>query len=128
MSHKSLLFRKAHWNYPPIFFKEYQIILNLSTIFVQKGSFPCMNRYISMYEKVLGFFVKEQRGVSLYFGFKLTLNLVSNSLALAFVIMTDSSVLFTGDPRNYGSAERFLQLAIETTLNIGNHIIIHPWL
>lgn len=30
---------------------------------------------------------------------------------------------FAGDPRNYGSAERFLQLAIETTLNIGNHII-----
>jgi len=30
---------------------------------------------------------------------------------------------FNGDPRNYGSAERFLQLAIETTLNIGNHII-----
>jgi uncharacterized protein YutE (UPF0331/DUF86 family) len=30
---------------------------------------------------------------------------------------------FTEDPRNYGSAERFLQLAIETTLNIGNHII-----
>lgn len=32
-------------------------------------------------------------------------------------------VEFTGDPRNYGSSERFLQLAIETTLNIGNHII-----
>lgn len=32
-------------------------------------------------------------------------------------------VEFTEDPRNYGSAERFLQLAIETTLNIGNHII-----
>lgn len=30
---------------------------------------------------------------------------------------------FAGDPRNYGSAERFLQLAIETSLNIGNHII-----
>ncbi len=30
---------------------------------------------------------------------------------------------FAQDPRNYGSAERFLQLAIETTLNIGNHII-----
>jgi len=32
-------------------------------------------------------------------------------------------VEFVDDPRNYGSAERFLQLAIETTLNIGNHII-----
>ncbi len=30
---------------------------------------------------------------------------------------------FTADPRNYGSAERFLQLAIETTLSIGHHII-----
>lgn len=30
---------------------------------------------------------------------------------------------FMGDPRNYGSAERFLQLSIETSLNIGNHII-----
>ncbi len=27
------------------------------------------------------------------------------------------------DPRNFGSAERFLQLAIETTLSIGHHII-----
>lgn len=34
-----------------------------------------------------------------------------------------NSVEFTEDPRNYGSAERFLQLAIETTLNVGNHII-----
>lgn len=30
---------------------------------------------------------------------------------------------FADDPRNYGSAERFLQLAIETVLSIGNHII-----
>lgn len=30
---------------------------------------------------------------------------------------------FIGDPRAYGSAERFLQLAIETTLSIGNHLI-----
>ena len=30
---------------------------------------------------------------------------------------------FVDDPRNYGSAERFLQLAIETTLSIGHHII-----
>lgn len=30
---------------------------------------------------------------------------------------------FTADPRNYGSAERFLQLAIETTLSIGHHVI-----
>jgi uncharacterized protein YutE (UPF0331/DUF86 family) len=30
---------------------------------------------------------------------------------------------FTADPRNYGSAERFLQLAIETTLSIGYHVI-----
>lgn len=30
---------------------------------------------------------------------------------------------FVDDPRNYGSAERFLQLAIETVLSIGNHVI-----
>jgi uncharacterized protein YutE (UPF0331/DUF86 family) len=30
---------------------------------------------------------------------------------------------FVADPRNYGSAERFLQLAIETTLSIGHHVI-----
>jgi uncharacterized protein YutE (UPF0331/DUF86 family) len=30
---------------------------------------------------------------------------------------------FADDPRNYGSAERFLQLAIETVLSIGNHVI-----
>ncbi|MDN5746946.1 MAG: DUF86 domain-containing protein [Pseudonocardia sp.] len=30
---------------------------------------------------------------------------------------------FTADPRNYGSAERFLQLAIETTLSIGHHVL-----
>lgn len=30
---------------------------------------------------------------------------------------------FVADPRNYGSAERFLQLAIETVLSIGNHVI-----
>lgn len=30
---------------------------------------------------------------------------------------------YRADPRNFGSAERFLQLAIETTLSIGHHII-----
>lgn len=30
---------------------------------------------------------------------------------------------FADDPRNYGSAERFLQLAIETTLSVGHHLI-----
>lgn len=30
---------------------------------------------------------------------------------------------FTADPRNHGSAERFLQLAIETTSSIGHHVI-----
>jgi len=30
---------------------------------------------------------------------------------------------YRSDPRNFGSAERFLQLAIETTLSIGHHII-----
>ena len=30
---------------------------------------------------------------------------------------------FTSDPERYGSAERFLQLAIEATLDIGNHVV-----
>ena len=30
---------------------------------------------------------------------------------------------FLANPEHYGSAERFLQLAIETTIDIGNHII-----
>ena len=30
---------------------------------------------------------------------------------------------FIGDPEHYGSAERFLQLAIETLTDLGNHII-----
>lgn len=30
---------------------------------------------------------------------------------------------FLGDPRNYGSAERFLQLAIEAVFDIGTHCI-----
>jgi uncharacterized protein YutE (UPF0331/DUF86 family) len=30
---------------------------------------------------------------------------------------------FLKDPERYGSAERFLQLAIETLLDIGNHVI-----
>lgn len=30
---------------------------------------------------------------------------------------------FSDDPRNFGSAERFLQLAIETTLAVGHHVI-----
>ncbi|WP_297527230.1 type VII toxin-antitoxin system HepT family RNase toxin [Thiohalobacter sp.] len=30
---------------------------------------------------------------------------------------------FLADPEHYGSAERFLQLAIETLLDMGNHVI-----
>jgi len=30
---------------------------------------------------------------------------------------------YVADPRNYGSGERFLQLAIETALSIGHHVI-----
>lgn len=32
---------------------------------------------------------------------------------------------FCGDPYRYGSAERFLQLAIEAALDIGHHLIAH---
>lgn len=48
-------------------------------------------------------------------------------LARYTAILRDLAALpveeFEGDPRSYGSAERFLQLAIETTLRIGNHVI-----
>jgi len=30
---------------------------------------------------------------------------------------------FTADPERYGSAERFLQLAIEVLIDLGNHVI-----
>jgi len=30
---------------------------------------------------------------------------------------------FVGDPERYGSAERFLQLAIETLTDMGNHVV-----
>lgn len=30
---------------------------------------------------------------------------------------------FAADPEKYGSAERFLQLAIEATIDVGNHVI-----
>lgn len=30
---------------------------------------------------------------------------------------------YKADPRNYGSGERFLQLAIEVTLDVGHHIL-----
>lgn len=30
---------------------------------------------------------------------------------------------YQADPRNFGSAERFLQLVIETALSVGHHII-----
>ena len=30
---------------------------------------------------------------------------------------------FTADPERYGSAERFLHLAIEAVIDIGNHVI-----
>jgi len=38
-------------------------------------------------------------------------------------LATTSADEFQGDPRSYGSGERFLQLAIETTLNMGHHVI-----
>ena len=30
---------------------------------------------------------------------------------------------FVSNPEHYGSAERFLQMAVETTIDIGNHIV-----
>jgi uncharacterized protein YutE (UPF0331/DUF86 family) len=38
-------------------------------------------------------------------------------------LSTLSAEDFCTEPRNFGSGERFLQLAIETALNVGHHII-----
>lgn len=51
------------------------------------------------------------------------LKMLDNYLSILSRLSNINYNEFINDPRNYGSAERFLQLAIETTLNIGNHII-----
>ena len=51
------------------------------------------------------------------------LALLARYVRILHELSTTSVDEFRNDPRNYGSGERFLQLAIETTLNIGHHIV-----
>jgi uncharacterized protein YutE (UPF0331/DUF86 family) len=51
------------------------------------------------------------------------LTLLAGDVRILRQLATTPLAEFTEDPRNYGSAERFLQLAIETTLSIGHHVI-----
>lgn len=44
-------------------------------------------------------------------------------LAILRQLQGTSEGKFIRDPQKYGAAERFLQLAIETTLDMGNHVI-----
>ncbi|MBA3906449.1 MAG: DUF86 domain-containing protein [Pseudonocardiales bacterium] len=51
------------------------------------------------------------------------LTLLAGYVRILRKLATTPLAEFAEDPRNYGSAERFLQLAIETTLSIGHHVI-----
>lgn len=51
------------------------------------------------------------------------LHRLSNYLRILNDLRTIQADKFISDPKIYGSAERFLHLAIECTLDIGNHII-----
>ena len=51
------------------------------------------------------------------------LALLARYVAILRQLSLTASDEFADDPRNYGSAERFLQLSIETVLSIGNHVI-----
>jgi uncharacterized protein YutE (UPF0331/DUF86 family) len=51
------------------------------------------------------------------------LTLLAGYVRILRQLATTPLAEFVEDPRNYGSAERFLQLAIETTLSIGHHVI-----
>ena len=51
------------------------------------------------------------------------LNKLDEYIAILHRVRQYSFEDFIGDPERYGSAERFLHLAIEATLDMGNHII-----
>lgn len=51
------------------------------------------------------------------------LSLMAGYVRILRGLRTAEVVEFAGDPRLYGSAERFLQLTIESTLSIGHHLI-----
>ena len=51
------------------------------------------------------------------------LSTLDNSLTILERLRTYSLEQFLNNPERYGSTERFLQLSIEATLDIGSHII-----
>jgi uncharacterized protein YutE (UPF0331/DUF86 family) len=51
------------------------------------------------------------------------INSLEEHIAILRSLQNYSLEEFLSNPEHYGSAERFLQLAIETTTDIGNHII-----
>ena len=51
------------------------------------------------------------------------LNKLDEYLAILHKLQEYSLEAFTTDPERYGSAERFLQLAIEIVGDLGNHVI-----
>lgn len=51
------------------------------------------------------------------------LNKLDEYLAILYRLRRYTYEEFVADPERYGSAERFLQLAIEALLDLGNHVI-----
>jgi uncharacterized protein YutE (UPF0331/DUF86 family) len=51
------------------------------------------------------------------------LNKLEEYLAILHRLQKYSFDEFSHDPEHYGSAERFLHLAIETTIDLGNHVV-----
>jgi len=51
------------------------------------------------------------------------LNKLDEYLSILYRLRAYTLPDFLADPEHYGSAERFLQLAIETITDIGNHVI-----
>ena len=48
---------------------------------------------------------------------------LSSYLEILNGLRSESKDRFISDPRLYGSAERFIHLAIESTIDIGNHLV-----
>jgi len=51
------------------------------------------------------------------------LNKLDEYLSILYGLQKYSFEAFARDPEHYGSTERFLQLAIETLTDLGNHVI-----
>ncbi len=51
------------------------------------------------------------------------LNKLDEYLSILYRLQRYDLKQFLSDPERYGSAERFLQLAVETTIDIGGHLV-----